>query len=67
MKKFWMVYNPGNRGPTIEHGSLQFAEREAGRLAKENPGKKFVVLEAISVCKMHDVLWQILNYDDIPF
>jgi len=48
--KFWMVYNPNNRKPTVSHGTEKEAETEARRLATTNPGERFVVLESMYEC-----------------
>lgn len=49
---FYMVKRLGPFSPTRVHGSWEEARKEAERLAKENPGVRFYVLEAIefSVC-----------------
>ncbi len=46
--KFWFVWNPHGRNPTKAHTSSDDAEREAQRLASQNPSEVFVVLEAVS-------------------
>lgn len=48
--KFWMVYNPGNCKPTVRHPDEETATSEAKRLAANNPGETFVVLESIHEC-----------------
>jgi hypothetical protein len=45
-KRFWMVWNPGNRAPTVKHKSGPAARKEAERLALQHPGQEFVVLES---------------------
>jgi hypothetical protein len=68
MKRFWMVWNVGNRAPAYKHHSLKDAEIEAERMAKINPGSEFVVLEAVSACKyVTPVTWVQLSDEDIPF
>ena len=47
-EQFWMVYGVGNGRPTFQHTTRDSAETEAKRLARENPGIAFVVLESIS-------------------
>lgn len=52
-EKFWMVKG---RGPTNYcHDSRISAEEEAKRLARENPGQLFAVLEAVTAFKKPDV------------
>ena len=75
--RFWMVYNTGpyGRPPLHKHPSRESADKEAQRLAKENPGQPFIVLksmggfraldpkvEPIKMTAMSDLLG-----DDIPF
>lgn len=74
MDPFWMVYGLGQQAPTWMHPSAHAATREAERLARANPGKTFIVLEAIGAVRKVDV--EILPIgrgtaadldDDIPF
>lgn len=72
MDKFWMVWNIGNRAPTIKHPTEQSARTEAERLAKMNPGQQFAVLEATAVCEtVKPIHWHALasplSERDIPF
>ena len=46
MDKFWMVYTPGGSAPKRQHDCFAGAAGEAQRLASENIGKEFYVLEA---------------------
>lgn len=61
MNKFWMVLNPSNRQPVVQHETKGAAEHEAERLARANPGQEFVVLEAMCVCKSQDVVWEYIT------
>ncbi len=65
---FWVVWNPGNRNPTRRHASKADAEQEATRLARQNVGQEFFVLEALSVCSspIPEVRWTTL-YEEVPF
>lgn len=68
-KRFWMA---AGRGPSNHrHSSQGEAEREAKRLARENPGQWFVVVEAVSAHRKIDVesisLRQSRDDDDMPF
>lgn len=47
-KKFWYVFNATRRGvPHVKHESREKAIREAGRLARQQPGDEFYVLSAV--------------------
>lgn len=65
MEKFWMIWNEGNNAPVVKHETLAKAKKEAERLATNNRGKKFVVLESLEFCEIKNpVIWQ--TTDDIP-
>ncbi|MFG1304206.1 hypothetical protein V5F34_08705 [Xanthobacter autotrophicus] len=50
--KFFLVWNPNGMGPPrYRHGTKESAEKEALRLAGENPGQTFHVLENIGTAK----------------
>lgn len=57
-KRFWMVWNPGNRAPTVKHPTLEKAKAEAQRLARTNPGQEFIVLQSLGAFKTVDVEWK---------
>lgn len=46
-RRFWMVWNPHGRAPTYKHFSRADAEKEAERLAHNNPSQSFYVLKAV--------------------
>ena len=48
-KKYWMVHCLQNDSPVARHASYDSAYREALRLSGMNPGRQFVVLEAVGV------------------
>ena len=48
VQKFWLVWNPAGRVPTVQHSSREAAEAEATRLAEKELGA-FYVLEAVQV------------------
>lgn len=50
-----------------EHLYRSDAEKEAERLARQNPGKEFFVLAKIGVCKTMDVFWEHLDPCEAPF
>lgn len=45
--RFWMVWNPQGRAPTVRHASQARADAEAERLARQFPGHVFIVLMAL--------------------
>ena len=47
MKPFWFVWNENGRAPTHKHDSFERAQKEADRLAHQNGGQTFVVLESV--------------------
>lgn len=61
--KFWMVYCPTKNPPSFRHETRGLAESEAERLAKQNPGEIFVVLEAISTVVVSNLVWNNLHYE----
>ena len=42
-----MVWNPDRYTPTRKHDAIDKANREAERLARENQGQTFIVLESV--------------------
>lgn len=53
IRKFWMIKGAG---PTsVRHPRRDIAESEADRLARQNPGEVFVVMEAVSAHRIVDV------------
>lgn len=57
-EQFWMVKGDGS--PTMKHRSRSSAEAEARRLAQQNPGTQFFVLEAVSA-------WRRLDMERVTF
>lgn len=47
-QKFWMVYSQQGKAPTYMHLTREDAQNEASRLARNNLGKEFFVLKAVS-------------------
>jgi hypothetical protein len=66
--KFWYVYNPlGKQWPTVRHSDERHANAEAERLAKANPGREFMVLEAKRFYRVESPV-KIVELDNpIPF
>lgn len=54
---FWFVWNENGGMPQVKHANLSAARREAERLARNNPGQTFHVLELVGSCKKTDVEW----------
>jgi len=54
-RAFYMVYGEGGRAPAVRHQSRAAAVTEATRLAANNPGQKFYVLQALEVLETNAV------------
>lgn len=73
MQKFYLVWDEQGSRPTYKHQSLDAAEREATRLAKQNHGHKFHVLESVSTLELPDPviktvhLFDLDDNGDMPF
>ncbi|TRL39854.1 hypothetical protein [Rhizobium straminoryzae] len=67
--KFWYVYHPHGNAPKFRHLTYTSAREEAHRLARENPGCEFLVLEAVYAAIRCDVQGRVLRPvdDGIPF
>ena len=55
MKKFWYIWNLEGQPPRYRHYSEGDAVLEADRLARDNPGQYFIVLEAKTAFVKEDV------------
>ena len=65
---FWIVWNPqGYFAPKFKHPSYELAEKEATRLATENPGQKFYVLAPICEVIFSNIHITRFVGTDIPF
>lgn len=65
-EKFWLVWCVQGGAPTHKHLNHGSACDEAERLARNNPGKRFEVMERVSSCiKVPDVTWE--GEQPIPF
>lgn len=66
-QRFWMVQGDGPA--RYRHYTRASAETEAHRLARENPGRIFFVLETVSAVRRRDVDYISFRPDDeeIPF
>lgn len=56
-QKFWFVWHEAHGLPRHKHQSMNEAFKEAERLARENRGKHFHVLEWRATCATDDVSW----------
>ena len=70
MQKFWMILGSGT--PTYRHQEFRSAKEEAERLARNNPGVEFTVLESVAHVVRSDMVWTKHDRDDswvndIPF
>jgi hypothetical protein len=69
-KAFWLVWSPQGNSPTHQHETRQLADREAERLARTNPGRYFIVLQAVSgflVDNLYVTSYVEESADDFPF
>lgn len=56
-EKFYLVWCDGGGIPTAKHLSHSSACNEAERLAKNNSGKVFHVLECVTSVRRSDMVW----------
>ena len=68
-RPFWMVWCPTGGMPRYRHDSEDSAHREAQRLARDKPGRVFVVLQSVSAYLAKDL--QVIDLcppsDTIPY
>lgn len=67
---FWMIYGDRQGAPTMRHLSFDAAKAEASRLARQHPGIRFFILEAVGAVEKIDIRFMNFRdpYDDgIPF
>lgn len=57
-EKFWLVWCVQSGTPTHKHSTYESACMEAERLARNNPGKRFEVMERMSSVMKQDVIWE---------
>lgn len=48
VKPYWLVHHVDGGYPRVKHSTKESAVAEAKRLAAENPGRVFTVLEPVS-------------------
>lgn len=64
---FWLVWSPqGITPPTFRHPSLGSARDEAHRLAHENPGREFFVVEPASRYVVPRAPMAVAQYESDP-
>lgn len=63
--KFWFVWCEDGLNPRFKHSSKDSANKEALRLARENPGKTFVVLESLCDYTTKELTYR--EHDKLPF
>lgn len=65
----WFVWNPHGNVPSFEHPTEQNAKIEAERLARLNPGQKFLVLRSVGEVVKNDLIWKWFETpnSEIPF
>ena len=67
-KHFWMVYGLDQGAPAVRHEAEHIATAEAKRLARNNPGIEFYVLESVARALKADVVFdRVEPIDDHPF
>lgn len=66
---YWLVWMEGGGPPTVHHDTQSDAETEAERLAKQFPGRRFVVLVPIARFTEQRVTIERFEVDDdsVPF
>ena len=52
---FWLVWCESGGAPTVKHADYDRAKAEAQRLARANPGRRFVVLAAAIGFEVNDL------------
>jgi hypothetical protein len=62
---FWMVWNQNGHMPKFKHSTEELARREAARLASQNPGEIFIVLQSIAECQSNSIQWT--QHANLPF
>lgn len=67
---FWCVWAEDGASPTVKQTSFAKAKREAQRLARENSGRRFIVMAAAVAFQKQDLVetrFQQGSDDGIPF
>lgn len=53
---FWVVWAENGGSPTVKHPTRERASEEARRLARANPGVRFVVLQPVQAVVKNDLI-----------
>ena len=61
---FWVVWADGGGAPTVKHETIERAKAESIRLARANPGQRFIVLQAVGACEKNDVIHTVFRRQD---
>lgn len=64
---FYVVWCPTAGPPTVRHETFGGAKAEAERLAENNPGHTFHVLQSVGDARYSNVQWSYHEHDPIPF
>lgn len=52
----WLVWNQNGSSPSYQHHSIDSATSEAERLARRNPGERFIVLESVAAYQINNLV-----------
>jgi len=63
MKRYYYVYNPNQKLPTVAHPESLSAVIEAERLAMKHPGQQFEILECIAIARVNKAITFWLDED----
>lgn len=67
MNKFYMVLNQSTGYTKYRHGEIESARKEAERLAIQNPGTIFTVLESVGHAIHEPKCKWVEHENDLPF
>lgn len=54
----YYVYEPSSGYTKFQHNNEEAARKETERLARDNPGKTFIVLKSIASCCVNNIKWE---------
>ena len=66
-RSFFLVWQPETGYTRYRHDDYQLAQLEAERLAAQNPGKEFLVLQAVGGAVSTNIQRIEFDVSDIPF
>jgi hypothetical protein len=65
---FYLVWNKDGSAPRVKHDNFVSARVEAERLARRNPGERFIVLQSVCARVVNDMQEiECRPADDLPF